>query len=142
MLVELYTETFLVRAGVKLGTMLKIDQNTSIHSRGKFARICVEINLRRKLVPAILVLGREFKVEYEGLHLICFNCGQYGHRMEICMETVVAPAKTAEVATVEANMEGMEGENLPLDQGSRNQGIVMLNEENQERISQSNINAD
>ena len=81
-------------------------------------------------------------MEYEGLHLICFNYGQYSHRMEICTETVVAPAKTAEVATVEANMEGMEGENLPLDQGSRNQGIVMLNEENQERISQSNINAD
>ena len=56
--VELYTETFLVRAGAKLGSMLKIDQNTSIHSRGKFARICVEIDLRRKLLAAITILGR------------------------------------------------------------------------------------
>ncbi|QHO23347.1 uncharacterized protein DS421_12g362720 [Arachis hypogaea] len=66
--------------------MLKIDQNTSIHSRGKFARLCVEIDLRRKLVLGIKVLGHDFKVEYEGLHLICFGCGRYGHRIELCSE--------------------------------------------------------
>ncbi|XP_057746113.1 uncharacterized protein LOC130965362 [Arachis stenosperma] len=82
--VELYTNKFLWRAGKKIGTMLKIDQNTSIHSRGKFARLCVEIDLRRKLVPAIKVLGHDFKVEYEGLHLIFFGCGRYGHRVELC----------------------------------------------------------
>ena len=73
--VELYIETFLVRDGAKFGTMLMFDQNTSVHSRGKFARICEEINLQRKLVLAISILGREFKVEYEGFHLICLNHG-------------------------------------------------------------------
>ncbi|RYR25096.1 hypothetical protein Ahy_B02g058720 [Arachis hypogaea] len=84
--VKLYTDKFLWRAGKKIGTMLKIDQNTSIHSRGKFARLCVEIDLRRKLVLGIKVLGHDFKVEYEGLHLICFGCGRYGHRIELCSE--------------------------------------------------------
>ncbi|KAJ1416829.1 Zinc finger, CCHC-type [Sesbania bispinosa] len=28
--------------------------------------------------------GRIYKVEYEGLHLICFHCGRYGHRREAC----------------------------------------------------------
>ena len=70
--VELYAETFLMRVGAKLGTMVKIDQTTSIHSRGKFAHLCVEIDLRRKLVLVITALGREFKVQYEGLHMICF----------------------------------------------------------------------
>ncbi|MED6126925.1 hypothetical protein PIB30_083198 [Stylosanthes scabra] len=36
-------------------------------------------------VPAIQVLGPDFKVEYEGLHLICFGCGKYGHRLEQCI---------------------------------------------------------
>ncbi|XP_072066047.1 uncharacterized protein [Arachis hypogaea] len=80
--VELYTYHFLWRAGGKIGTMLKIDQTTSIHSRRKFARLCVEVDLRNQLVPAIKVLGKEFKVEYEGLHLICFGCGKYGHRID------------------------------------------------------------
>ena len=53
-----------MNARAKLGTMLKIDHNTSILSKGKFAGICVEIDLRRKLVLTIIVLGGEFKVEY------------------------------------------------------------------------------
>ena len=55
----------------------------------------LEIDLKRKLVPAITVLGREFKVEYEGLHLICFKCSRYGHQMEICMESVVTSVMAA-----------------------------------------------
>ncbi|KAG4931088.1 hypothetical protein JHK82_048175 [Glycine max] len=39
---ELYHETFLRRAGAMIGIVLKIDKLTLIHSRGKFARICVE----------------------------------------------------------------------------------------------------
>ncbi|KAJ1427557.1 Reverse transcriptase zinc-binding domain [Sesbania bispinosa] len=47
---ELYNKHFLWRAGQQLDTMLKVDDLTSIHSRGRFARICVEIDLRRQLV--------------------------------------------------------------------------------------------
>nr|KYP64823.1 hypothetical protein KK1_019431 [Cajanus cajan] len=64
--------------------MLKIDKMTSVHSRGKFARICVEVNLMKKLVSKINVMGHIIKLEYEGLHAICFNCGKYGHRQDQC----------------------------------------------------------
>ncbi|RYR05350.1 hypothetical protein Ahy_B06g085220 [Arachis hypogaea] len=60
--------------------MLKVDHATSIHSRGRFARICVEIDLSKKLVPRISVMGYTLSIEYEGLHLICFECGKYGHK--------------------------------------------------------------
>lgn len=63
--------------------MLKIDELTLIHSRGKFARIYVKLDLQRKLVPAITALGKDFRLEYEGLHLICFRCGRYGHKVII-----------------------------------------------------------
>jgi hypothetical protein len=30
-------------------------------------------------------IGRRIhRIEYEGLHTICFSCGKYGHRMEEC----------------------------------------------------------
>ncbi|XP_057426575.1 uncharacterized protein LOC130720007 [Lotus japonicus] len=87
--VELYTETFLWRLGSLLGTMLKIDTHTTVHSRGKFARICVELDLSQQLNPTYTALGEEHRLEYEGLHSICFSCGRYGHRKEFCPATVV-----------------------------------------------------
>ncbi|RYQ83809.1 hypothetical protein Ahy_B10g102667 [Arachis hypogaea] len=62
--------------------MLKINRTTSIHSRGKFARLYVEIDLIKQLVPRNFVLGSILNIKYEGLHLICFHCGKYGHKSE------------------------------------------------------------
>ena len=33
-------------------------------------------------------IGRDFLVEYEGLRLICFNCGKYGHEVQSCPSSV------------------------------------------------------
>ncbi|RYQ86615.1 hypothetical protein Ahy_B10g106269 [Arachis hypogaea] len=66
------------------------DRTTCIHSRGCFARICVKIDLSRKMVPRISVLGNTLNIEYEDLHLICFNCRIYGYRSELCGETPAA----------------------------------------------------
>lgn len=85
--VELYNPKFLWRVGSHIGTMLRIDDLTSLHSGGKFARICVELDLQRELVPSFTALGREFKFEYEGLHLICFGCGKYGHKRDVCPDS-------------------------------------------------------
>ncbi|RYR54883.1 hypothetical protein Ahy_A06g030146 [Arachis hypogaea] len=62
--------------------MLKIDELTSIHSRRKFARIYVKIDLEKKIVPSFTALEKGFKLKYEGLYQICFKCGRYGHRMK------------------------------------------------------------
>nr|KYP38810.1 Transposon TX1 uncharacterized [Cajanus cajan] len=77
--IELFNDRFLWRVGSKLGTMLKIDKLTSIQSRGRFARICVEIDLQKKLVSQINVLGHILKLEYEGLHSICFKQQENSH---------------------------------------------------------------
>ncbi|KAJ1382865.1 hypothetical protein SESBI_43849 [Sesbania bispinosa] len=79
---ELYNPHFLSRAGSKLGTMLKIDETTSIHTCGRFTRICIDVDLSYQLIPYFNALGHTFKVEYEGLHMICFECGKYGHKMD------------------------------------------------------------
>lgn len=100
---ELYNNTFLWRAGSLLGTMLKIDMNTSAHSRGKFARICIEVDLNRQLVPTFTALGEEHIVEYEGLHSICFSCGRYGHKSENCVETKLKDSTPVNTAVSETS---------------------------------------
>ncbi|XP_016191766.1 uncharacterized protein LOC107632613 [Arachis ipaensis] len=99
--IELYNHRFLWRVGSTIGHMLKVDRTTSIHSREKFARICVEIDLAKQLVPRISVLGSELHLEYEGLHQICFSCGKYGHRSDQCMENLAAGDKPMEDTHVE-----------------------------------------
>ena len=58
LLSKLYNRLFLWRVESKLRTILKVDELISIHSRGKFAQICVEIDLRKKLVPSFIALRR------------------------------------------------------------------------------------
>ena len=65
--------------GNLVGKTLKVDSRTYLTERGKFARICVELDLDKKLWTAIRIFGKELIVEYEGLHKICFCCGKYGH---------------------------------------------------------------
>lgn len=45
------------RVGSSLGKFLKIDRLMLIHSRGKFARICVELDLEKPLESHINVRG-------------------------------------------------------------------------------------
>ncbi|XP_025635616.1 uncharacterized protein [Arachis hypogaea] len=111
--IELYNPRFLWRVGSAIGQMLKIDRTTSIHSRGRFARICVEIDLAKQLVPRISVLGSELNIEYEGLYQICFNCGRYGHRMDQCGETVVEQVETQKVENVDQKADS--GDNQAID---------------------------
>ncbi|XP_027335344.1 uncharacterized protein LOC113849554 [Abrus precatorius] len=111
---ELYNTNFLRRAGLKIETMLKVDQMTSIHSRGRFARIYVELDIWKKLVPQVKLWGVAVNLEYEGLHQVCFNCGRYGHKQEWCSEknpdplvdpTVVQPKEGAmEMSSVRNNL--------------------------------------
>ncbi|KAF7824071.1 uncharacterized protein G2W53_022215 [Senna tora] len=82
---EFYNARCLWRIGDLVGRALKIDPTTSLTSRGKFARICVEINLKKQLVQQVEVRGRCYAVEYEGLHMVCFHCGRYGHTRDFCM---------------------------------------------------------
>lgn len=84
--VELCNEKFLSRVGATLGTMLKMDRTTSLYSRGKFARICVELDLDKPLVSHFSFCGMKLVLEYEGLHSICFRCGKYGHKKDSCRE--------------------------------------------------------
>ncbi|XP_061346817.1 uncharacterized protein LOC133292430 [Gastrolobium bilobum] len=80
-----YVNTVLVKnIGNWLGKFIRMDAATTSLTRGRFARISVELDLSKPLQVEYKVNGRIKKVEYEGLHLICYECGKYGHKMENC----------------------------------------------------------
>lgn len=81
---EFFNESVLMRIGDQLGTAMKVDGNTTAVSRGKYARVCVEVDLQKPLISMVIVNGYQLNVEYENLHQICFKCGKYGHRLEVC----------------------------------------------------------
>lgn len=86
--IELFDEEVLSYMGDAIGKTIKVDDTTATASWGRYARVCVEIDLNAPLVPVIKVLGSLQRVEYEGLYLICFGCGRYGHKQDMCSSMV------------------------------------------------------
>lgn len=85
--------------GNTVGKAIKVDLTTQDASRAKFARVCVEVNLARPLLPSVTIYGYRQPVEYEGLHQICFKCGQYGHKLELCTAVTELPSTDPSTAS-------------------------------------------
>ncbi|XP_028768571.1 uncharacterized protein LOC114726174 [Neltuma alba] len=83
---EYYDEEILEVMGNEVGRTVKVDMSTSLHARGGYARVGVEVDLSKPLLP-VYILGKvERPIVYEGLHLLCYNCGKYGHTEKECKE--------------------------------------------------------
>ena len=61
-----------------------MDDTTASTERGQFVRLSVEIDLHKRLLSKFRMNRRIWKIRYEGLKMICFKCGKYGHREEEC----------------------------------------------------------
>jgi hypothetical protein len=70
-----YDESVLWAIASMVGNPIKVDLNTLTLARGRFARICVEIDLTQPVVGKVGVNGEWYHVQYEGLHVICTQCG-------------------------------------------------------------------
>ncbi|KAI9079254.1 hypothetical protein K1719_038739 [Acacia pycnantha] len=80
----LFDKKFLLNLGNAIGKAIRLDIHTAQRSRGKFARMCVELDLTKPLVPSFSVEGQKFSVVYESLNNLCTNCGWFGHSKEVC----------------------------------------------------------
>lgn len=70
-------------------------------TRGKFARVCVEMDLSRPLKPRFSLEGNCYTIEYESLHSFCFLCGRVDHRKEACrFKTQNAPPEGKNPAVI------------------------------------------
>lgn len=95
--IEYYNAEVLQHIGKALGNVLRVDTFTTSESRGRFARLCIQIDVDKPLITTILIGKLEQLVLYEGIRRLCFGCGRVGHRREsypyiICQE---APCKAA-----------------------------------------------
>ncbi|CAL0331126.1 unnamed protein product [Lupinus luteus] len=82
-----YDESFLFSLTSCVGRPIKVDTNTLRVARGRYARVCVEIDLTKLVVGRYNLGGHYYKVMYEGLHVICKTCGCYGHVTRKCSIT-------------------------------------------------------
>ncbi|KAI9094751.1 hypothetical protein K1719_026557 [Acacia pycnantha] len=93
---ELYNVESIRRIENMIGRTLKIDRTTAFSEKGGFARVCVEVDLQKPLLPGFCHFGEERRFAFEGLHLVCFSCGKYGHRMEHCTDTVTPQSRESQ----------------------------------------------
>ncbi|XVF51100.1 hypothetical protein PTKIN_Ptkin04bG0157300 [Pterospermum kingtungense] len=72
------------RIGRLIGKPLKVDKTPMAASRGRFARLCVEVDLEKPLLSKFRLRRGICRIEYEAVHVICFKCGVYGHQQDTC----------------------------------------------------------
>ncbi|CAN1149425.1 hypothetical protein LINPERHAP2_LOCUS17012 [Linum perenne] len=85
---EYYDATILRIIGDRIGKTVRLDHTTLEGSRGNFARICVEVDLSKPLLSKYRLRRPIRRVEYEGLHTICYVCGCYGHGQGECPASI------------------------------------------------------
>ena len=77
--IEFFHHDILRVVGNTIGTFLRIDIITTSIARGRFARICVQIDLEKPLMPHITIGKFIQKIQYENIPMLCYNCGILGH---------------------------------------------------------------
>lgn len=82
--IEYYRQEFMMKIGEQIGRPIKIDHATSFANRGMFARMCVEVDITKPFVSKFKLKRRVRRIEYEGVHLVCFCCGIYGYNKDSC----------------------------------------------------------
>ncbi|XVF09465.1 hypothetical protein REPUB_Repub07fG0095200 [Reevesia pubescens] len=77
---EYYDSSILIKMGNEIDKAVKIDRTTSNMLRGKFARLCVKLDLAKPLISKIFIGGRWQKMEYDMLKMLCFYCAKKSYR--------------------------------------------------------------
>ena len=98
LLIEYYNAKALQHIGKAIGNVLRIDTFTATESRGKFARLCIQVDVDKSLITTVMIGKLQQTVTYEGIHNLCFECGRMGHKREACPFVIrpVPPCEEAE----------------------------------------------
>ena len=109
---EYYDPGVLREIGNAIGPVLRVNSNTASEARGRFARICIPVNLDKPLTTFILLEGVVQEVLYEGISTLCFSYGRVGHRREYCPFTIqeMTPAAMMEESNDSADQAKTSGE--------------------------------
>nr|POF20984.1 hypothetical protein CFP56_40005 [Quercus suber] len=81
---EFYDPGVLKEIGSAIGPVLRVDSHMASEARGRYALICVQVDLNKPLIRSILLEGMIQEIQYEGINTLCFSYGRVGHRKEGC----------------------------------------------------------
>lgn len=90
---EFYNFEILQLEGEKIGTLLKVDTCTSATTKGRYARICIEIPLEMPLKTHVYTGTHRQQILYERLNMLCTLCGRLGHTKHFC-SSICIPSST------------------------------------------------
>ena len=87
--IELYEPEVLKQIGENINKVLRIDSHIAMEARGKYARLCIQIDLNKPLINTVIIGRFEQVVTYGGIHRLCFSCGRVGHKVDCCPYTIL-----------------------------------------------------
>ena len=111
---ELYETEVLKQIGESIGRVLRIDTHTAMEAKGRYARLCIQLDINKPLINTVLIGRYEQPVVYEGLYKLCFSHGRIGHRKEACLFTIKRPKTLVEGGPVKNGADNViyQGANL------------------------------
>ncbi|XP_075651225.1 uncharacterized protein LOC142621755 [Castanea sativa] len=89
--IEYYDAEVLKEIREAIGPILRIDSHTASGSKGRYTRVCVQIDLEKPLIKEVVIDKLYQQVQYEGPHSFCFSCGRIGHKKETCQYKIRKP---------------------------------------------------
>lgn len=54
--------------------------------RGKYVRVCVQVDLAKPLILAYTSAEKKYNVVYEFIHQLCFKYSKVGYKADLCKE--------------------------------------------------------
>jgi len=92
---EFWVEQTLTNLLKPSGEVIRIDHNTLLRKKGRFARVCVNIDISKPL-PGTLSIPTpmthlKILITNEGMHEVCALCGGNNHLLELYPRLPVTP---------------------------------------------------
>ncbi|XP_028756062.1 uncharacterized protein LOC114715391 [Neltuma alba] len=72
---EYYEKGILETIGNEIGSTVKVDLSTFLQSRGGYAKVGVQVDLKKALLSTYIIDKKEHPIVCEGLQLLCLYCG-------------------------------------------------------------------
>ncbi|XP_050240943.1 uncharacterized protein LOC126689806 [Quercus robur] len=92
--------------GKAVGNVLRINTHTATEARGRYARLCIQVDVEKPLVTSVNIGDLDQPISYEGIHKLCFSCGRIGHRKDDCVYLLRATSPKEKADTdVQSNMD-------------------------------------
>ncbi|KAI3905565.1 hypothetical protein MKX01_036474 [Papaver californicum] len=126
---EYFDKDILFKIGNILEHTINFELTTEQVARGRFARVCVEIETSKPLIPCIRIGGSYQKIEYEGLNQVCFRYWKVSHKQNNCGHD----SKGSEEMNFSSKNENTQGVQVNVNKKNDNFGPWMLVEDRRKK---------